>query len=344
VCRILSHLRHSCMTFEGRVLALAGPLWRSWRELAPRVHGEAEGLETGPKGGGAGPPGALAGPMKVTELSSAVGRQLCACARCERIARIAAAAERAAEAAAKQAAKEAAEEAAQRAEQEARWGVEEATQRAAEEATQRATEEAGRSAKEAAEQPAVSDEADVTEGMLDGWSDWEDRPRAAARSREAPGEEQEAREREEREGEFPTSAGPGKEACPWLEAGWFEKEGITSVMFKNVPCRHTDKNIARILNEGGMAGKYDVIFAPKNPVRKGNLGYFFVNFKSAAFAGECHRTWDAKPFGKSLSDKVCSVQPAKDQGTGYFIEQPAFAFKRRRHRNDTPCPGPVFFT
>lgn len=88
----------------------------------------------------------------------------------------------------------------------------------------------------------------------------------------------------------------------------------TTLMIRNIACRHTQESITRILDEVGLQRSYDFIHLPMNPTRKANLGYFFVNFIDPQYVGKCRDLLQGKRFGSSASMKRCEVSIAHVQG------------------------------
>lgn len=99
----------------------------------------------------------------------------------------------------------------------------------------------------------------------------------------------------------------------------------TTAMIRNLPCRLTQNDICSVLDESGLRGTYDVVFAPRRgprgKSRDCNMGYAFVNFVDAEFLAECGRLFNNRKFGNCQScTKVCEVTLAHIQGREALVD------------------------
>jgi len=87
--------------------------------------------------------------------------------------------------------------------------------------------------------------------------------------------------------------------------------GVTTVMVQNIPTKLGDQDLEDLLEEVGLSGDFDFVSIPRT--RRSNLGYAFVNFRTAGAAENCRRTLDGRHLG-GAAHKVCRVVPAHLQG------------------------------
>jgi len=92
------------------------------------------------------------------------------------------------------------------------------------------------------------------------------------------------------------------------------EEGISTVMIRNIACRHKHADIVKYLDDSGLAGTYDFVYLPLNVSKRANLGYVFVNFLSCHGVAECKRLLSGRSLGLSSSKKRCIVTEAHMQG------------------------------
>jgi hypothetical protein len=95
----------------------------------------------------------------------------------------------------------------------------------------------------------------------------------------------------------------------------------TTLMLRNIACKYTEGHVKHILDSMGFKGAYDVVHVPHvkskgdKHRRWSNLGYAFVNFKSADYADWCRRHLTGQVFGWAQgSTKTCEVSYADEQG------------------------------
>lgn len=89
---------------------------------------------------------------------------------------------------------------------------------------------------------------------------------------------------------------------------------VTTVMLRNIACRYSQEEVADILVEKGLAGKFDLVYLPRSPTRQSNLGYAFVNFLKPEYVEEARMLLDGQQFGRSRTAKRCQVALAHVQG------------------------------
>jgi len=88
---------------------------------------------------------------------------------------------------------------------------------------------------------------------------------------------------------------------------------VTTMMLRNIPCKKSQEEILRHIDEQGYEGKYDFFHLPKNEQLCTNLGYSFINFISAKDAARFEAEMTGFRFA-STSAKRCVVVPAHVQG------------------------------
>merc|ERR1719240_24899 len=88
---------------------------------------------------------------------------------------------------------------------------------------------------------------------------------------------------------------------------------VTTMMLKNIPCKKSQEEILRHIDELGYGGKYDFFHFPKNRQRSANLGYGFINFEKAEDAARFEVEMTGFRFSHT-SLKRCVVVPAHIQG------------------------------
>lgn len=93
----------------------------------------------------------------------------------------------------------------------------------------------------------------------------------------------------------------------------------TTVMLRNIACRYTHDDIVDILDDMGLVGKYDLVYAPQRTSTQSNLGYVFVNFLHSMYAEECRRLCDGRLFGGAATEKHCQVVLAHLQGRSMAV-------------------------
>jgi len=88
---------------------------------------------------------------------------------------------------------------------------------------------------------------------------------------------------------------------------------ITTMMLKNLPCKRSQEEILRHIDQLGYGEKYDFFYLPKNRQQSANLGYGFINFKAEEDAARFEVEMTGFRFSHT-SSKQCVVVPAHVQG------------------------------
>eukprot|EP00746_Dinoflagellata_sp_MGD_P023233 gnl/MRDRNA2_/MRDRNA2_154446_c0_seq1.p1 gnl/MRDRNA2_/MRDRNA2_154446_c0~~gnl/MRDRNA2_/MRDRNA2_154446_c0_seq1.p1 ORF type:complete len:250 (+),score=32.42 gnl/MRDRNA2_/MRDRNA2_154446_c0_seq1:89-838(+) len=117
----------------------------------------------------------------------------------------------------------------------------------------------------------------------------------------------------------PTNSPANQDEWAHWEKPYADHDGeITTQMIRNIPCRCTKETILEDINNMGFEGTYDFFYLPNDRRRKSNLGYAFINFKTAEAAAYFQQMLSGFKFSTnsriSNSHKVCSVSPAAIQG------------------------------
>jgi hypothetical protein len=94
--------------------------------------------------------------------------------------------------------------------------------------------------------------------------------------------------------------------------------GTTTAMWRNIPNKYTQAALIGCLNDAGYRGELDFIYLPIDFKNKCNVGYAFVNFRTAEactrFASEYHHCNSRDKLPGYNSRKVCEVSAARFQG------------------------------
>jgi len=94
--------------------------------------------------------------------------------------------------------------------------------------------------------------------------------------------------------------------------------GTTTAMWRNIPNKYTQRGLVERLYEAGYRGKLDFIYLPIDFKNKCNVGYAFLNFRTAEacarFASEYHLCNSRDKLPGYNSKKVCEVSAARFQG------------------------------
>jgi len=120
-------------------------------------------------------------------------------------------------------------------------------------------------------------------------------------------------------------SGPGKESTTrWLEENVLSKHThdeivadtkVTTLMICDIPCRQTVDQIIDAINHHGFTNTFDLVYMPsKRPKYSQNMGYAFVNFKTAEHAMEFGKVFQNFRFPSCLSKKLSYTKPARQQG------------------------------
>jgi len=99
-----------------------------------------------------------------------------------------------------------------------------------------------------------------------------------------------------------------------------------TLMIRNIPCRVTHEDLARAIGQRGFDGRYDHLYIPMSHRPKVNVGYAFVNLADAHDEETFTQAFDGFRFPDTLSQKACTVQPARLQGSHTDMAQ----FSQRR--------------
>jgi hypothetical protein len=109
------------------------------------------------------------------------------------------------------------------------------------------------------------------------------------------------------------------------------EEPVTTVMLRNIACRYSQEDIATALDDIGLAWTYELVYIPRSPTRKSNLGYAFVYFRDPKYVADCIRLCDGKPFGRCSTTKLCKVALAHVQGEQGLLPKPGKKKNSRKH-------------
>jgi len=94
--------------------------------------------------------------------------------------------------------------------------------------------------------------------------------------------------------------------------------GTTTAMLRNIPNKYTQAGLVERLHEAGYRGELDFIYLPIDFKNKCNVGYAFVNFRTAKacarFGSEYHHCNSRDKLPGYNSKKVCEVSAARFQG------------------------------
>jgi hypothetical protein len=94
--------------------------------------------------------------------------------------------------------------------------------------------------------------------------------------------------------------------------------GTTTAMLRNIPNKYTQKGLVDRLYLAGYCGELDFIYLPIDFKNKCNVGYAFLNFRTAEacarFAFEHHGCNSREKLPGYNSKKICEVSAARFQG------------------------------
>jgi hypothetical protein len=128
-----------------------------------------------------------------------------------------------------------------------------------------------------------------------------------------------------------TCEGPSNSGSESTEGGQQSTEGgqqeITTIMICSLPFRVTNTQLIDAINALGFDGLYDFVYMPsrssksrsskakaEKSMRRGNVGYAFVNFRSAEHASRFCDMFQNFKFEDVPSDKEVLAKPAVCQG------------------------------
>jgi len=101
------------------------------------------------------------------------------------------------------------------------------------------------------------------------------------------------------------------------DTGDFDAFGHT-VMLRNIPNQYSRHMLCQQLTKQGFESRYDFLYLPIDRTSDRNMGYAFINFRSAAWKQEFVDLFDGTAASKCLpgfdSAKVCRVRRAQVQG------------------------------
>ena len=81
----------------------------------------------------------------------------------------------------------------------------------------------------------------------------------------------------------------------------------TTVMLRNLPNNYTREMLLTLLDEQGLAGRYDFVYLPCDFYRAANLGYAFVNMVDGAAVDAAWKALDGFSEWSMPTSKVCQV-------------------------------------
>lgn len=124
--------------------------------------------------------------------------------------------------------------------------------------------------------------------------------------------------------EVSTCEGPSNSGSESTEGN---QQEITTVMICSLPFRVTNNQLIDAINELGFKNQYDFVYMPsrssksrsskakaEKSMRRGNVGYAFVNFRSAEYASRFIDAFQDYQFADVPSEKEILVKPAVCQG------------------------------
>mmetsp|Transcript_13595 Transcript_13595/g.40509 ORF Transcript_13595/g.40509 Transcript_13595/m.40509 type:complete len:294 (-) Transcript_13595:62-943(-) len=88
-----------------------------------------------------------------------------------------------------------------------------------------------------------------------------------------------------------------------------------TLMIRNIPCRIDRDELVRVIDKQGFAGRYDFVYVPQSHRPKANIGYAFVNLVDEADEDAFTLAFNNFRFEGTMSQKICTVQPARLQGS-----------------------------
>jgi hypothetical protein len=89
---------------------------------------------------------------------------------------------------------------------------------------------------------------------------------------------------------------------------------ITTYMIRNIPTRFTSITFVRLLEDYGFGKTFDFFYLPMDFRSGKNMGYAFINFKSAEIGEKFCRQFNGKRLPVSTSKKVVDISPYRRQG------------------------------
>lgn len=92
---------------------------------------------------------------------------------------------------------------------------------------------------------------------------------------------------------------------------------LTTLMIRNIPCKVKMKALLDLLNSKGFAGTFDFLYLPVRGHHSSNLGYAFINFRSATTVAPFMFAFNGVAFSMVSgirTEKVIEIRPARVQG------------------------------
>lgn len=112
-----------------------------------------------------------------------------------------------------------------------------------------------------------------------------------------------------------SAAWPAEGRCPAQDVG----EGSqTTLMIQRISPGRGEEDVRDALGEWGFGDACDVVYVPMNRKRTANLGYAFVNFKTAGSALDCLRALGGQTLGSLTNHRPCRVAFSKMQGAEFL--------------------------
>jgi len=90
--------------------------------------------------------------------------------------------------------------------------------------------------------------------------------------------------------------------------------GITTLMIRNIPNRYNQEELLEEIDDLGFALKYDFFYMPVDAHNKCNVGYGFINFKTASDCTKFQKDFKHYHYQKYNSRKIGEVTHAHMQG------------------------------
>jgi len=99
------------------------------------------------------------------------------------------------------------------------------------------------------------------------------------------------------------------------EGSVVSSEPVTTMMICNIPCRFGQADVVEAIHSVGFAGMYDFVYLPSRSGKHNtNIGYAFVEFRSAQNAELFAQAFENFQFQGTKSSKTCTVKNAHHQG------------------------------
>jgi len=112
-------------------------------------------------------------------------------------------------------------------------------------------------------------------------------------------------------------------------------EWRTTVMMQRLLPHVTEMHVHRVLVGAGLGGTFDTVYVPPNRTKDSNLGFAFVNFRTAQGAWECWRVLAGRQLKSVMGRGLCRVAYSKMQGVDFLRH---VAETRAQHQRQ---PAPV---